>query len=692
MINQHPGGERPAAGLVMEQIGKRFASVTALNAVTLRLNPGEIHGLIGENGAGKSTLIKILAGVYQADSGSATLDGHPLPLGNPAAIEAAGIRVIHQELNLIPHFTVAESVFLGQEYRTRWGALDRRRMKAATAQFFQQNWQLAIDPERLVRDLSLAERKLVQIARALIDGAARLVVFDEPTAPLEAQEASLVSSAILRLRDQGIAILYISHYLNEIATLCDRGTVLRNGEVVGYPDRDLLQNTEALIAMMVGREIDQLYTPRQRPAADNGATPLLSVRQLSDGRQLQDLSFDIQPGEIVGVAGLLGAGRDVLVDLLYGLRPAERGTIHLEGRPRRIRTPKQAIRAGMALVPRDRRHQGLILPFTTADNINLASLPETATFGWERRGLAEQKARDWIVQLAIRPGRPGLPVRYMSGGNQQKAILARWLGTNARLFILDEPTLGVDIGARRDIYQRTRQLADQGRAVLVSSSDAPELLGLCDRILVLWRGALAAGLPPLLATLSTSVAFTGLTDLLTGQRRIAVSDPLMVAFRDNSVLGLPWPLVYLLGVFILFQFLLHHSRFGQHVQAVGGNRDMAQMSGLNVRRLTLLVWLLAGIAAGLAILPLLSQGSGSSSGTATPLLLETVLATFIGAAFSRRRVVTIWGALLGAILVNALSNGLGLLGVNIFWMGAIKGGLILVVLAASAVRHKGGEA
>lgn len=470
MINQHPGGERPAAGLVMEQIGKRFASVTALNAVTLRLNPGEIHGLIGENGAGKSTLIKILAGVYQADSGSATLDGHPLPLGNPAAIEAAGIRVIHQELNLIPHFTVAESVFLGQEYRTRWGALDRRRMKAATAQFFQQNWQLAIDPERLVRDLSLAERKLVQIARALIDGAARLVVFDEPTAPLEAQEASLVSSAILRLRDQGIAILYISHYLNEIATLCDRGTVLRNGEVVGYPDRDLLQNTEALIAMMVGREIDQLYTPRQRPAADNGATPLLSVRQLSDGR-------------------------DVLVDLLYGLRPAERGTIHLEGRPRRIRTPKQAIRAGMALVPRDRRHQGLILPFTTADNINLASLPETATFGWERRGLAEQKARDWIVQLAIRPGRPGLPVRYMSGGNQQKAILARWLGTNARLFILDEPTLGVDIGARRDIYQRTRQLADQGRAVLVSSSDAPELLGLCDRILVLWRGALAANLP-----------------------------------------------------------------------------------------------------------------------------------------------------------------------------------------------------
>lgn len=203
--------------------------------------------------------------------------------------------------------------------------------------------------------------------------------------------------------------------------------------------------------------------------------------------------------------------------------------------------------------------------------------------------------------------------------------------------------------------------------------------------------ALVAGLPPLLATLSTSVAFTGLTDLLTGQRRISVSDPLMVAFRDDNLFGLPYPLLYLLAVFLLFQYLLHHSRFGQHIQAVGGNHDMAQMCGLNVRGLTFSVWLLAGVAAGLAVFPLLSQGSGSSSGTATPLLLETVLATFIGAAFSRRRVVTIGGALLGAVLVNALSNGLGLLGVNIFWMGAIKGALILVVLAASALQHKGGK-
>lgn len=494
-------------GLVMDRISKRFANVTALNAVTLTIGPGEIHGLIGENGAGKSTLIKILAGVYQADGGTATLDGVPLPLGKPAAIEAQGIRVIHQELNLIPHFTVAESVFLGQEYRRAGGLLDSRRMRQATKDFFLRTWQLELDPDRLIRQLSLAERKLVQIARALIDGAAKLVVFDEPTAPLEAHEASLVSDAILRLKEQGIAILYISHYLNEIAALCDAGTVLRNGEVVGYPDREVLQNTDAVIHMMVGREIDRLYTPREHEAdAPAGEQPLLAVRSLSDGQQLQDISFEIRKGEIVGVAGLLGAGRDVLVDTLYGLNTAKKGEIVIEGRPRRIRSPRQAIRAGMALVPRDRRHQGLILPFSATDNINLASLPDTATFGWEHRSRALKKARDWIEQLSIRPGVPELPVRFMSGGNQQKVILARWLGTDARLFILDEPTLGVDIGARSDIYQRTRQLAEQGRSVLVSSSDATELLGLCDRILVMWRGTLVANLPTQGLTLDALLA------------------------------------------------------------------------------------------------------------------------------------------------------------------------------------------
>ena len=499
--------ENTQRGLVMDRISKRFANVAALNAVTLTIKPGEIHGLIGENGAGKSTLIKILAGVYQADGGSATLDGVPLPLGKPAAIEAQGIRVIHQELNLIPHFTVAESVFLGQESVHQAGLLNRKQMREATRTFFHDTWQISLDPDSLISQLSLAERKLVQIARALIDGAAKLVVFDEPTAPLEVHEASLVCDAILRLKQQGIAILYISHYLNEIAMLCDAGTVLRNGEVVGYPDRELLQNTDALIRMMVGREIEQLYAVReQRHDVSATRQPLLSVRSLSDGQQLKDINFVIQRGEIVGVAGLLGAGRDVLIDALYGLHKAKTGEIAIDGKVCRIRTPRQAIRAGMALVPRDRRHQGLVLPFSAADNINLASMKDNATLGWEHRGKALQKARDWIERLSIRPGSPHIPVRHMSGGNQQKVILARWLGTDARLFILDEPTLGVDIGARSDIYQRTRQLAEQGRSVLVSSSDASELLGLCDRILVMWRGALVADLSTTGLTLDTLLA------------------------------------------------------------------------------------------------------------------------------------------------------------------------------------------
>ncbi len=495
MNDSNPLNPTTVTGLVMERISKSFSSVAALRAVTLTIGAGEIHGLIGENGAGKSTLIKILAGVYQADSGKVLLDGKELPPGKPAAIEAAGIRVIHQELNLIPHFTVAESVFLGQEICTGSRRLKRQTMADAARKFFRDSWQIEIDPHRLIRDLSLAERKLVQIARALMDGQARLVVFDEPTAPLESHEASLVSEAILRLKSQGIAILYISHYLNEIATLCDKATVLRNGEVVGYPGKDVLQDTDAIIRLMVGRDIGQLYVPREAAVSvEPHGEPVLSVKSLSDGRQLQDISFDIQPGEIVGVAGLLGAGRDVLVDLLYGLQAAKRGEIRIDGHRQVIRSPRQAIKAGMALVPRDRRHQGLILSFSVADNINLASLPDTARFGWERRQLANTKAREWIERLSIRPAKPALPVRFMSGGNQQKVILARWLGTAARLFILDEPTLGVDIGARSDIYQRTRQLAEQGRAVLVSSSDAAELLGLCDRILVMWRGSLAMSL------------------------------------------------------------------------------------------------------------------------------------------------------------------------------------------------------
>lgn len=506
-MTANAGASEPAsAGLVMTRINKRFAGVAALEDVSLHAAPGEIHGLIGENGAGKSTLIKILAGVYAPDSGSILFDGQPVHPVTPAVAHAHGVRVIHQELHLIPHFTVAESVFIGQERRHRWLGLDRRAMRREAERFFRQTLNLPMDADRLIRDLSLAERKLVQIARALIDGDARLVVFDEPTAPLEAREAGQLLQTILALKQRGIAIIYISHYLNEIADICDRVTVLRNGRKVATLEAQAAQNIDGMIHLMVGRDINGLFAPPQRAVADG--RPFLQADRLTDGRYFRPVNFSVAQGEIVGIAGLLGSGREAVIDALYGLTPARGGRLLINGVARRIRSPVQAIALGMALVPRDRRHLGLILPWSVADNINLSSLPAVARHGWLRRAKAKLRARQLADKLDIRPREVERPVRYLSGGNQQKVILARWLSTDASLFILDEPTLGVDIGAKAEIYQLTRRLAEQGRSVMVSSSDAGELLGLCDRILVMWRGELIADVGTEQLSLDTLLALT----------------------------------------------------------------------------------------------------------------------------------------------------------------------------------------
>lgn len=490
----------------MTNISKRFAGIVALDNVSLTVRPGEILGLIGENGAGKSTLIKVLAGVYAPDGGEMVIDGQRLNTVTPAVIHAHGVRFIHQELHLIPHFTVAESVFLGQERVSRWRGLDRRTMRRETEHFFQHTFNLTIDANRLIRELSLAERKLVQVARALIDGKARLVVFDEPTAPLEAREAAQLLHTLQTLKQRGIAIIYVSHYLNEIADICDRVTVLRNGKGVTTLASPETRNIDVMIRLMVGREIASLFQGEKKRTLT--ATPLLQVEQLSDRQHFQPIRFQVAEGEIVGIAGLLGSGREALIDALYGITPAREGYIAIDGQVLRPRSPIQAIAQKIALVPRDRRHDGLILPLSVADNINLASLPAIAWRGWLRRKKAVAQANNLAQALDIRPRDVSLPVRNLSGGNQQKVILARWLKTDTRLFILDEPTLGVDIGAKAEIYQLTRQLAAEGRAVIVSSSDDGELLGLCDRILVLWRGELIADVATEALSLDSLLALT----------------------------------------------------------------------------------------------------------------------------------------------------------------------------------------
>jgi len=472
-----------SVALSMRAISKAFPGVQALDAANLEVLRGEVHGLVGENGAGKSTIIKVLAGVYQHDAGEVEINGAALAHLSPKSVHQSGVRFIHQELHLVPHFTVAESVFMGQE-RSGLTGLSRRAMRKSAEAFLADSLNTKIDGNALIRDLGIAERKLVQVARALIDGKATLVVFDEPTAPLASGETEQVFKAIRALKSQGIAMIYVSHYLNEITELCDRVTVFRNGSTVAVMESIDAQVTDTIIGHMVGRELQAMYPEKQHQIGPS----LFCVSELNDGDRFSDISLAVGSGEIVGVAGLIGSGREELIDTLYGLRQPQSGSIQLDGKLLKLRSPASAVGAGMVLVPRDRRHDGLVLDMSVADNVNLASLKEVSLALMERAKKAGQRAEKLAEQLDIRPRNTRRVVRLLSGGNQQKVVLARWLATGSRVFILDEPSNGVDVGAKVEIYQLIENLAQQGAAVIISSSDPVELLGLCDRILVLYRG------------------------------------------------------------------------------------------------------------------------------------------------------------------------------------------------------------
>lgn len=496
-------GDGLPLALRMENISKRFPGVQALDAVSLAVKPGEVHGLVGENGAGKSTLIKVLAGVYQHDAGDISVAGDVLDPLTPQVVHDHGVRFIHQELHLVPHFTVAESVFMGHEL-TRNAGLRKRTMRSKAEQFLRDVLGAELDGRALIRDLGPAEHKLIQIARALVDEGGRLVVFDEPTAPLASAEVGRVFTAIRRLQSQGIAILYVSHYLGEIAELCDRVTVLRNGSDVGVVDRFDQHTRGELIQMMVGREIEQLFPDRQASAKD----PVLTATGLSDGAHFEDASFEVCRGEIVGVAGLLGSGREELIDALVGLRPLRAGSVEIDQHTARVGSPADALRHGAVLVPRDRRHDGLILDMSVADNVNLATLPAVSRYGWIKRAAADERADQMVEQLDVRPANSNAIVRLLSGGNQQKVVLGRWLAADANVFILDEPTVGVDIGAKAEIYRLVADLAARGMGVLISSNDQSELLGMCDRVIVLLRGRVVASGPTTDMTQDDLIALT----------------------------------------------------------------------------------------------------------------------------------------------------------------------------------------
>lgn len=470
------------AAFQLSGIVQTFPGVRALDGADLTVRPGEVHGLVGENGAGKSTIIKVLAGVYQPDEGRIEVGGATVSPATPENIREAGIRFIHQELHLVPHFTVAESVFMGQEISGVFG-LSKRNMRRRAEAFLREELGSNLPGDVLIRNLGPAERKLVQVARALVDGAAKIVVFDEPTAPLASEDVRTIMRAIAQLKTRGIAILYVSHYLNEVIDICDRVTVFRQGRNVAVFEEVTQDTGSELVSAMIGRDLDNFFPHTDRQPGEVS----LRLEEYNDGKAFSDVNLDIRKGEIFGIAGLIGSGREELVDALYGLRKSQ-GALTLDGATLDTGTAAKAVANGMVLVPRDRRHDGLVLPMTVTENATLATLDEMSCFGLIDRRKTRAMTERLIKDLDIRPANALAVTRFLSGGNQQKVVLARWLAKSARIFIFDEPTVGVDVGAKAEIYQLIENLAAQGAIVLMSSSDPVELVGTCDRVAVMMRG------------------------------------------------------------------------------------------------------------------------------------------------------------------------------------------------------------
>jgi rhamnose transport system ATP-binding protein len=479
----------PAPLLELRQLVKNYGGVRALRGVDFDLRAGEVHALLGENGAGKSTLIKVVTGAHAPNGGTITLAGQTVSGLTPATARALGIACIYQQPALFPDLTVAENLALrlnapSPAARMRWSDCRARATKLLA------RIGAEISPDAEVRSLSMPEQQLVEIACALGSGA-RIVVMDEPTASLTQKEQHLLFAVVRDLRQNGVGVIYISHRLEEIFALADRVTVLRDGQSVGtHPVADI--DEAGLIRLMVGREVAQIY-----PAAESApGAVVLSLNQLgcrSSG--VNNVSFDVRAGEIFGLGGLVGAGRTELARILFGLTPADSGTITLGGQPLTLRTPQAAVAHGIAYVPEDRRRHGVVLDLPIAHNLTMAIHRRLFPTTWLRFGAERALTLDYIRDLAIKCSGPEARGGSLSGGNQQKVALARWLATKPKLLILDEPTQGVDVGAKSEIHKIVRRLAKEGLAVILISSDLPEVIGMSDRIGVMGGGTLRAILP-----------------------------------------------------------------------------------------------------------------------------------------------------------------------------------------------------
>jgi rhamnose transport system ATP-binding protein len=471
--------------LQLTGITKSFAGVHALKGVSFDLRAGEIHGLVGENGAGKSTLIKIITGAHQPDSGTIEIDRQPVIHNDPVRSRALGVAVIYQKPALLPDLTVAENIALGLEGRGAWRRVDWSSRRARAKELLARVGS-TISPKAPVHSLSMPEQQLVEIARAL--GAnARILILDEPTASLSDREVERLLQVLRDLRSQGVGIIYISHRLEELHQIADRVTVLRDGSSIAT--RPISEVTPAeLIRLMVGREITAIF-PKQTVEIGQAVLELHTLGCRASG--VRDISFEVRAGEIVGLAGLVGAGRTELARILFGLTPADEGEIVWYGKPVKVTSPAQAVELGIAYVPEDRRRHGVILEMPVATNATLAVLNQISSYGWINFHHERSLAADYVKRLQVKTASLATPVGDLSGGNQQKVAISRWLATQPKLLILDEPTQGIDVGAKAEIHRLMGELAGAGMAILMISSELPEILGMSDRIIVMRAGAIA---------------------------------------------------------------------------------------------------------------------------------------------------------------------------------------------------------
>jgi len=472
----------------LKGIQKRFGGVAALRSGNLKVEAGEVHLLLGENGAGKSTLMKIVAGMLERDSGEMIFQGRPVNFRRPVDAAAVGIAMVHQESQLAPHLTVAENLFLGREPRMPFGWVNRRRMRDEAARLIEQHG-FPLQADWRVEQLSPAGKQLVEICRAIQHGSS-LLIFDEPTSALSESETAEVFRIVRTLRERGMGVIYITHRLEELRTVGDRVTILRDGETVHTGELASL-STEQIIHHMVGREVTAIY---QREALPPGEVRL-TVEHLNRAPLLKDINLTLRAGEIVGVAGLVGAGRTELCRALFGLDRMDSGRVLVDGKPCEADSPRAAVRAGIALIPEDRQKHGLAMGLSIGYNMSLAGLDKHSRFGFINHASEGEAVAEFSSRLRVRADSSKQLAGRLSGGNQQKVVIAKWLLRDARVFMFDEPTRGIDVGAKVEVFELMDALARAGAAILMVSSELPELLQVADRILVMRQGRITAELP-----------------------------------------------------------------------------------------------------------------------------------------------------------------------------------------------------